>query len=293
MKISGCIVVLFLSVCCTVSKGIDQVVSPEEILKIDAAIPSTASVKPITQRKLLVFTMDKSEQHASVPYGSKAMELMGKKTAAFEIQFSSDPSVFHPDKLKEFDAVCFNNSGFMDFFENQDLQKSLLGFVRSGRGLICIHSTASNFDPDYKVDWPDGARMIGGICDGQPWINGTQWAVKIDEPGHPLNKAFEGRNFSIDEELYQFRKPYSRDKLRVLISVDTSDSVTGRQKGKREDNDYAISWIHRFGRGRVFYSSLGHSKETFWNKAIMQHFLDGIQYALGDLNADDKPSNGK
>ncbi|MEA3365531.1 MAG: HEAT repeat domain-containing protein, partial [Candidatus Hydrogenedentes bacterium] len=59
---------------------------------------------------------------------------------------------------------------------------------------------------------------------------------------------------------------------------------------RRDDDDFAVSWVRTYGEGRVFYCSLGHRHEIFWNPAILQHYLDGIQFALGDLAADTTPS---
>ena len=73
-----------------------------------------------------------------------------------------------------------------------------------------------------------------------------------------------------------------------MVSLDMTKEVN--QKGSREDNDNAVSWLREFGKGRVFYCSLGHNNEIFWTPAILQHYLDGIQYALGDLKADATPS---
>jgi type 1 glutamine amidotransferase len=56
------------------------------------------------------------------------------------------------------------------------------------------------------------------------------------------------------------------------------------------DKDFPVSWIRAHGKGRVFYSTLGHGSPVFWNATVLEHFLAGIQYALGDLRADDKPS---
>ena len=52
-----------------------------------------------------------------------------------------------------------------------------------------------------------------------------------------------------------------------------------------------MSWIRRQGKGRVFYTGLGHGPDVFWNAPMLQHLLAGIQYALGDLVADDAPDN--
>ncbi len=84
-------------------------ISADELQKIKKAIPKKAAVKPLKPRKLLVFTRAKGLIHSSIPYATKAIELMAKKTGAFEIVVSDDMSIFNPRSLKPFDAICFNN----------------------------------------------------------------------------------------------------------------------------------------------------------------------------------------
>jgi hypothetical protein len=66
----------------------------------------------------------------------------------------------------------------------------------------------------------------------------------------------------------------------------TVDPKVGKKKNGREDKDNAVSWIREYGKGRVFYCSLGHNAAVFRNKAVLGHWLAGIQYVLGDLDAD-------
>ena len=78
----------------------------------------------------------------------------------------------------------------------------------------------------------------------------------------------------------------------MLVSLDFSDPVTANSnvdKQKRTDKDFAVSWIRSFGEGRVFYTSFAHDKRAFLDKARLTHILNGLQYTLGDLKADDKP----
>ena len=268
-----------------------RAISPEELKKIEAAVPAKATAKPSAPRKLLVFSRGKGNVHTAIPYGAKALELMGKKTGAFEAVHSVDPAVFKPDSLKRFDAICFNNSNRMDFFKDPALAKSVIDFVKGGKGVVGIHSATTNFSARWALEWPEGAEMLGGIFNGHPWHEKV--TIKVDEPDHPLNAAFKGEPFEITDEIYQFTGPYSRKKLRVLLSLDlTRTKVTAghRKRMKRTDNDYAVSWVRKFGAGRVFYCSLGHEHSVFWNPAVLKHYLDGIQFALGDLRADATPS---
>ena len=110
----------------------------------------------------------------------------------------------------------------------------------------------------------------------------------MDEPDHPLCAAFGGKGFWASDEIYQFnRGVYSRQKLRVLLSLDMN---VVKKKGSRKDDDNAIAWIKTHGKGRVFYCSLGHNPRAFHDGRIVRFLLDGIQFALGDLEADATPS---
>jgi type 1 glutamine amidotransferase len=102
-------------------------------------------------------------------------------------------------------------------------------------------------------------------------------------------KSFAGKNFKINDEIYRTEPPlYSRSKQRVLMSLDISDPNTKAKCEKPSDTDTGITWIKKFGKGRVFYCSLGHNHHLTWNPAVLQHILDGIQFAVGDLKLDDK-----
>lgn len=258
-------------------------VAADVIQKIEAAVPEAASAKPHKPRKILVIWKSEGFFHGATGLANKALEIMGKKTGAFDTVLTNDLAVLSPEKLAAFDAVVFNNTTCL--VPDAVAKEALLSFVKGGKGIIGIHAATDNF-----YAWPEGAELMGGVFDGHPWTAGGTWAVKIDEPKHPLNKAFGGEGFKIKDEIYQFKDPYSRERVRVLLSLDMSDAATGAQKGNRADKDNAISWIREFGKGRAFYCSLGHNDEIFWNKAVLQHYLDGIQFAIGDLKADAKPS---
>ena len=269
-------------------------ISPEELKKIEAAVPKTATAKPARPRKVLIFSRGKGLSHSAIPYGAKAIELMGVKTGAFTVVHSKDPDAFKADNLKQFDAICFNNSNRMDFFKDPVLRKNVIDFVKSGKGLVGVHAATTNFSKKWLLDWPEGAEMLGGIFNGHPWHEKV--TVKLDDPDHPLCAAFKGKSFEITDEMYQFTGPYTRKTLRVLLSLDldkTRVTPAHKKKMRRSDNDYAVSWIRNYGKGRVFYCSLGHDHPVFWTPAVLKHYLDGIQFALGDLKADATPSDAK
>jgi type 1 glutamine amidotransferase len=268
----------------------------EEVQKIENAVPKQATVKPVKPRKLLVFWLCEGFFHTSIPLVNKAVVQMGKTTGAYETVVTNDMSIFKPENLKQFDAVCFNNTTGLKFNPEKtpELCKSLMDFVRSGKGIVGIHAATDNFN-----EWPEAQEMMGGKFTGHPWGGGGTWAIKIDEPDHPLMAAFKGKGFKINDEIYRTDPPlYSRDKQLVLMSLDMNDPTTRNVNGfKPTDADTGTGWIKTWGKGRIFYCSLGHNDHLLWNPAILQHYLDGIQFAFGDYKVDTTPkpivSSGK
>ena len=275
-------------------------VSPEDVQRIERAIPAVAPAKPAAKRKLLVVTLHVHDGkvrkgHASIPHGNLALELMGKRTGAYEVVFSNDVEMFRPERLKDFDAICFNNTAGV-LFDDPALRESLLGFIRSGKGFVGIHAAAATFVQWPKYDqWPAFGEMVGATENGgHPWKPDEKITIRPEEPAHPLNAAFKGQRFEIADEVFQFQTPYSRQKLRILLSIDTDKTDMDPKRRflaeRFKDRDFAMSWIRRYGEGRVFYTSFGHNPHIFWNEPMLAHFLAGIQYALGDLKAEDAPS---
>ena len=260
-------------------------VNDEETAAMAAAVSECSFVKPASPRKLLVIHRCDGFRHSSIPYANKMIELMAERTGAFEATFSDGLEVLDKKNLARFDGILLNNTTCLKF-ETQAQRAALVSFVREGKGLAGIHAASDNF-----YDFPEAADMLGGQFDGHPWLAGGTWGMKIDEPGHPLVAAFDKDTFEIRDEIYQIKGPYSRSTQRVLISLNMSHLTTAAQNGqKRSDKDNPVAWIKRHGKGRVFYSSLGHNHDVFWNKPVVAHYLAGIQYVLGDLKVEDCPS---
>ena len=131
--------------------------------------------------------------------------------------------------------------------------------------------------------------MLGGYSISHPWNAGSTVTVKLDEPNHPLVQCFAGSSFQHTDEIFEFES-YSREKVRVLLSLDTTRTDMQLPGIKRTDGDFALSWVRNYGQGRVFYSALGHQPDVYWRPTILKHYLAGIQFALGDLEADATPS---
>ena len=260
-----------------------QVTSSQEA-KILKALPKQAIVKPKKKRRILVFSRTEGYRHDAIPFANKAFELMGKTTGAFETEFSEQMSIFEPESLKEFDAIILNNTTDLKF-EDHTLRKSLLDFVKSGKGLMGIHAATDNF-----YDWPEAAEMMGAIFDGHPWDGQGTWTVEISDPNHVLNKGFKKKKFKVNDEIYRQKQLNLRENSRVLIGLDMKDSINLSAKGVTfTDKDIPISWVKKYGKGRIFYCSFGHTPAIYWNSEILAHYFAGIQFILGDLQAETEP----
>jgi len=278
-----------------------QEITPEQMQRIDAALPQRARARPKQPRRMLVTNLsmrDGKPVHGSsywtLPAANYAIGQMGSRTGAYEAVFSDDIEMFRPGKIKQFDALCFNNTlGVL--FEDAELKQSLLGFIAGGKGFAGIHDAIATFVQYPKYDqWPAFGQMIGATENGgHPW-NGELMTIKIDDPASSINAAFQGKSIQIADQAFQLQEPTLRDHLHVLLSIDVER--TGLSPNRRilpvraKDKDFPMSWIRRYEKGRVFYSAIGHGPSVFWNALLLEHFLAGIQYALGDLAADDSPS---
>jgi type 1 glutamine amidotransferase len=268
-------------------RGPDRL-KPEERQQIEAAVPRQAIVKPKKPRRMLVTDLQMYSGHTTIPHGNLLLELMATSTGAFEPVFSNDLNLLKYPKIKEFDAVYLNNVCGM-VHNDPDVREGILRFVREGGGIGGHHAVtfANN-------NWPEFADMMGGWAGAH---HVEQQMIKVDDPNSPLTKAFGPASFEHTDEFYQFPtySPYSREKQHVLLSIDVekSDRATGNRfcaPCTRPDQDYGLAWIRTYGKGRTYFTPLGHTTIFYTDQRWTQHLLAAIQYILGDLDADSTPS---
>jgi sugar phosphate isomerase/epimerase/type 1 glutamine amidotransferase len=267
-------------------RGSDRL-SPADRQAIEAAAPRQAIVKPAKPRKLLVTDLQMYSGHSTIPHGNWLLELIGKQTGAFEPIFSNDLELLKYPRIKEFDAVYLNNVCGM-VHNDPAVREGLLRFVREGGGLGGHHAVtfANN-------NWPEFAELMGGWAGAHH--TETQ-VLKVDDAASPLMKSFGTGTFAHTDEFYIFppSSPYSRAKQRVLLSIDIerSDRATANRfctQCTRPDQDYGLAWIKEYGKGRTYFTPLGHTVDFYTDKRWTEHLLAAVQYLLGDLTADATP----
>ena len=203
-------------------------------------------------RRLLAIGAATGWQHESVSDALVAIDALGRESGLWTTTVRTDAQPITKRPLKEnarnldhFDAVFFMTCGDLPLDDEQ--KQALLSFVKDdGKGFVGAHSTT-------VAEWPAFVEMIGGRFDGHPWDQ-LEAALKVEDREFPATRHFPGE-LRLFDEFYQIRD-FSRTRSHVLMSLDTS-SVDKTRPGVRHE-DVPIAWTHSYGKGRVFYSSLGH-----------------------------------
>jgi type 1 glutamine amidotransferase len=258
--------------------------------KIDAAIPNKPFASPKKPRKLLVIESLEGMSHNTIPHTNVMIQRMGEKTGAWTTVFSNDLSNLRYPKVKEFDAV-FLNSIVGEFLPDLAMRADLVRYVNEGGGIGGIHGT-----PWASRNWDEFAEMIGAQSAPHRIENGI---LKVYDKDNPIVRPFNYEDLPFREEYYRFEDQGNGrlrwDKVRVLLVVDLDEKVPNSTDKpwpgyRRPDKVYPVAWIREYGKGRVFYNSMGHMTETFMRPEIVGHFLVGMQYILGDVDANATPN---
>jgi uncharacterized protein len=247
----------------------------------------TAQSDHPTKKHLLVIGEEKGYRHESVSHALATIERLGRETGFWDTTIRTDTEALTKKKLEynaknlnDFDAVLFFTGGDLEMDAQQ--KSDFLSFVHDeGKGFIAVHSAAITF-----TNWPAYGEMLGGYYDEHPW--GTFDApIVVEDPSFPGMQQWP-RTFVLRDEIYQLRN-YSRDKVRVLMCLDPSKLDLAKPGVHRTDRDFVVTYAKMYGKGRVYYSTLGHVQENWDNPAIQKMFTEAIRWATGQLPADITP----
>lgn len=226
-------------------------------------------------RRLLAIGAATGWQHESVSDALVALHALGREAGLWETTIRTDSLFLTKRALKEngknldhFDAVFFMTCGDLPLDDEQ--KQALLSFVKEdGKGFLAAHSAT-------VAEWPAFVDMIGGRFDGHPWDQ-LEAVVKVEDREFPATRHFPQR-LRLFDEFYQIRD-FSRARSHVLMSLDTS-SVDKARPGVRHE-DVPIAWTRSYGKGRVFYSSLGHPPAVWARPDLRLMWLEAVKWALG------------
>jgi type 1 glutamine amidotransferase len=230
------------------------------------------------RKKVLAIGQVKGFQHDSVSHALASIERWGKESGLWDTYIRTDTQLITKKKLEGnaknldfFDAVIFYTTGELDMDAQQ--KADLLAFVRDGKGFVGVHSATDTF-----YNWPEYGEMIGGYFDKHPW-NTFQAPIIVEDRDHPTTSHLS-KTMVVHDEIYQF-KNYSRDKVRVLMRLDENKIDLQNKNVVRTDKDFAVSWVKSYGKGRVFYSTLGHREEVYELPEVKQMYVEAIKWVMG------------
>jgi type 1 glutamine amidotransferase len=264
----------------------------------------TIPLSPQLKKRRLLAIGDvhrKIYQHDAVSHALATIERLGRQSGLFDTYIRTDiqlltkhpvefaENVTVPDAnqesvnyktLNDFDAILFYGIGELELTDQQ--KADVLSFVKDdGKGFVGVHTAITAF-----YSWPEYGEMIGGYFDDHPWTI-LDAPVIVEDPVFPAMKAFP-KAFTARDEIYQVRN-FSRDRVRVLARLDASKLDLKNPRVHRKDNDFAVAWARNYGRGRVFYSTFGHTEESWDDPAMQTMWVEAIKWAMGVTNANVTP----
>ncbi len=188
--------------------------------------------------------------------------------------------------LNYFDAIFF--FGVREADLDRRAAPDLLSFVRDdGKGFVATHAGATGF-----FSWPEFGEMLGGRFDEHPW-GISEATVVVEDATSPMTKHLP-KTFAVTDEHYQL-KEFSRSKLHVLARLDASKLDLKAPLVHRTDADFPVAWTKTYGKGRVFYSTLGHPRELWDTPWLQTMYFEALKWAMASSRGEveDSPRHGR
>ncbi|MEY3644620.1 MAG: hypothetical protein RLZZ207_1315 [Bacteroidota bacterium] len=271
--------------------------------KIEALAPSQTRFPSSAPKKILILSLHTGFEHWVIPHTEEVFKILGSKSKQFEVIASKDIHQFEKESLSKYDAVVLNNTCskpdhrhlFWDqlraestedsaavMTKAQKLESNVIEFVNKGGGLLIIHGGITTFNNSAKF-----SALVGASFDYHPPQQQVQ--VKLENPGHPLVAAFPKEGFSHVDEPYFYKNAYANLNFTPLLYFDNAQIRGQRPNQELKSGKTYVAWIRPEGKGKVMYISPSHNAQSFENPALLQFFLDGLQYVVGDVSCDETP----
>jgi uncharacterized protein len=279
-------------------------------LLIVSVVGSRLHGQTAARRRLLFLTHAALYKHPSLAPAEAAVTEYGK-TGGFDVTTREgykeesaklDLSFLTADSLAQFDGLMLMTNGNLPLTDAQ--KRAIIDYVRNGKALVGVHCASLTL-----YDYPEFGEVLGGYYRRSiipTTIVGQKMGVlKVEDANHPATKMLTGGSWTVAEEFYQFgtaiwdaSKPteqisqvgrlhipmaFSRNRVHVLLSLDTEKTdLAGLGPEVVKGGDYPQAWSRTFGKGRSFYTSLGHREDIWSTDATFRaHVTGGIRWALG------------
>ena len=271
--------------------------------KIEVLAPSQTRFPSTSAKKILLFSLHTGFEHWVIPHTEEVFKILGSKSKQFEVTASKDIHQFEKESLSNYDAIVLNNTCskpdhrhlFWDqlraestldsavvMAKAQELENNVIEFVKKGGGLLLLHGGITTLNNSQKF-----SELVGASFDYHPPQQLIQ--VKLENPSHPLVAAFPKDGFSHVDEPYFYKNAYSNLNFTPLLYFDNAQIHSQRANQELKSGKTYVAWIRPEGKGKVMYIASSHNAQSFENPALLQFFLDGLQYVVGDVNCEETP----
>ncbi len=264
---------------------------------VTTAGPPPGYRDPVAGKRRVLFVADlatgvPTAHDWSASRAAAVLQQLGRDSGAYELYIQTTTQLVtkasdanagrsRNRNLDYFDAVVFFTNGDLTMSDGQ--LKDLLSFVaEDGKGFVGIHTATVTL-----TKRPEYGAMLGAYFDNHPWGVTTAPLIVEDAANPAMAKFLPGQ--TVTDEFYQMKAPYDRANLRVLARLDTSHLDLKNPNVHRTDGDFPVAWVRRHGKGRVFYSALGHTIDSWDDYRVRTMYLEGIRFALGDVEMDTTP----
>jgi len=245
-------------------------------LLLTGLLAASALESRASEFSVLVFSKTLLYRHASITNGIDAIKRLGAQNH-FEVDSTEDSGWFTREKLAKYQAVIFLSTS-CDIL-NQEQQSAFREFVEQGGGLAAVHAAVAG-DVATAGSWPwYGEALCARFTNHSSVVQATVHAVDRKNPSTSMLPADWART----DEWYNFISS-PRGKTRVLVVLDETT-----YQGGTMGPDHPVSWCHRMGKGRVWYTALGHTEASFSEPLFLSHLLGGIQLVAGAKPAEFSP----
>ncbi|MDG1573169.1 ThuA domain-containing protein [Robiginitalea sp. M366] len=274
--------------------------TPQWLAKIEALAPEPGDSGESGQR-ILIFSLATGYQHWAIPHTEAVVRILVKRSGVATCTTTRDIGYFEADQLAGFDAVVLNNTCperdyrdmFYDVFRKDStlseserraraasLEANLIDYVRKGGGLVLLHGGTT-----MQLNSMAFSEMTGGSFDYHP--PQQPMTLRVADPQHNITTPFSSGSFTLIDEPYFFKNAYAQKAFKPLLAMDAG-TLTGVKQPVTDPVRY-VSWIKRFGKGRVFVSAPSHNAQAFENPEFLAFLLQGMRYTLGQISANDEP----
>jgi type 1 glutamine amidotransferase len=217
----------------------------------------------LKQQKVLIFSKTNGYRHESILAGINAIKKLGTENH-FGVDATEDSLAINTKNLRQYQVIIFLSPTGTILGDTQKL--ALQNFIHNGKGFVGIHAAT-----DCESNWQWYVKMIGASFESHPSQQNAKLTVvdNIHQSTKHLPLLWERK-----DEWYNFKN--INPEVNVLLKIDESSYTGGKN-----NNNHPMSWYQNYENGRVFYTALGHTIESYSEPYFLQHILGGIKYAMG------------